>query len=70
MTNKTETYAEHYAKLEAINKKLQSNQDNPTIIDELAPMLEQASKSYQICKTRIDAAEKFIKSFNQENNTQ
>ena len=60
------TYAQNYQTyqtLEQINAKLQSGQNNPNIIDELAPMLESASKSYQVCKARIDAAEKFVAEF-------
>lgn len=62
MTDST-TYAKNYQTLEQINAKLQSGQNNPNIIDELAPMLESASKSYQMCKARIDAAEKFVAEF-------
>ena len=57
------TYAQNYQTLEQINAKLQSGQNNPNIIDELAPMLEAASKSYQVCKARIEAAEKFVAEF-------
>ncbi len=62
MTEST-TYAQNYQTLEQINTKLQSGQNNPNIIDELAPMLEAASKSYQVCKARIEAAEKFVAEF-------
>ncbi|WP_192483759.1 MULTISPECIES: exodeoxyribonuclease VII small subunit [Cysteiniphilum] len=68
MTNKTKTYAENYAILEEINYQLQQGQNNPNMIDELAPMLEKASKSYLICKERIAAAEKFIAEFENKNN--
>jgi len=63
MTKQSNSYADNYEKLESINKKLQSEQDNPNIIDELAKMLEQASKSYMLCKKRIDAAEKLVSDF-------
>jgi len=46
--------------------KLQNNQNNPTIIDELAPLLEAASKSYQICKDRLNSTEKFLAEFSKE----
>ncbi len=62
------TYAQNYQTLEQINAKLQSGQNNPNIIDELAPMLEAASKSYQVCRARIDAAEKFIAEFETSTN--
>lgn len=67
MTEST-TYAQNYQTLEQINAKLQNGQNNPNIIDELAPMLEAASKSYQICKARIDAAEKFVAEFEKTSN--
>lgn len=63
MNNKSKTYAENYDVLERINNKLQNDQHNPNIIDELALMLEDASRSYIICKKRIEEAEKFIKYF-------
>ncbi len=63
MAETSTTYAQNYQTLEQINANLQSGQNNPNIIDELAPMLESASKSYQVCKARIDAAEKFIAEF-------
>lgn len=66
MTEPSKTYAENYRQLEAINEKLQNDQHNPEMIDALAPMLAQASKSYQLCKTRIEAAAKFIAEFEKE----
>ena len=66
MTEPSKTYADNYRQLEAINEKLQNDQHNPEMIDALAPMLEQASKSYQLCKSRIEAAAKFIASFEKE----
>ncbi|MDE4957590.1 hypothetical protein NAI59_12500, partial [Francisella tularensis subsp. holarctica] len=49
--------------LAEINEHRQEQQDNPALLDELAPMLEQATKSYQLCKERIAAAQKFIDEF-------
>ena len=70
MSNKTDSYAANYQILEDINRKLQSGQHDPNLLDELAPMLEKASQSYKICKERIEAAEKFVKDFeNQEQNS-
>ena len=66
MTEQSKTYADNYRQLEAINTKLQNDQHNPEMIDALAPMLEQASKSYQLCKSRIEAAAKFIDEFEKE----
>ena len=66
MTEQSKTYADNYRQLEAINAKLQNDQHNPEMIDALVPMLEQASKSYQLCKSRIEAAAKFIAEFEKE----
>ena len=66
MTTQSKKFAKNYEILEEINEKLQDGQDNPTLLDELAPMLEQASKSYKICKERIAAAQKFIDEFDAE----
>ena len=63
MSNKSETYADNFEQLNQINKKIQDSQNNPNIIDELEPLLEKASKSYQICKARIESVEKFIDDF-------
>lgn len=60
MTDQSKIFAENYAVLESINQKLQDEQNSPTIIDDLAILLEQASKSYNQCKERIKKAESFI----------
>lgn len=67
MATQSKKFAKNYEILEQINEKLQDNQDNPALLDELAPMLEQASKSYKLCKERIDAAQKFIDEFDKDN---
>ena len=66
MATQSKKFAKNYQILEEINEKLQDNQDNPALLDELAPMLEQASKSYKLCKERIDAAQKFIDEFQKD----
>ncbi|MCF6768367.1 hypothetical protein L3V86_08325 [Thiotrichales bacterium 19S11-10] len=63
VTEESKKYADHYQVLETINSKLNEGQDSPTIIDELADLLETASKSYKICKERIASAEKFLTDF-------
>ena len=63
MATQSKKFAKNYEILESINEKLQDNQDNPALLDELAPMLEQASKSYKLCKERIAAAQKFLDEF-------
>ncbi|AIT08922.1 hypothetical protein LO80_02290 [Candidatus Francisella endociliophora] len=67
MATQSKKFAKNYQILEEINEKLQDAQDNPALLDELAPMLEQASKSYKLCKERIAAAQKFIDEFDGEN---
>ncbi|WP_150468366.1 exodeoxyribonuclease VII small subunit [Francisella sp. SYW-9] len=67
MATQSKKFAKNYEILEQINEKLQDNQDNPALLDELAPMLEQASKSYKLCKERISAAQKFIDEFDKDN---
>jgi len=66
MATQSKKFAKNYEILEEINEKLQDSQDNPALLDELAPMLEQASKSYKVCKERIEAAQKFIDEFEGE----
>ncbi|GAB4223434.1 MAG: hypothetical protein Kow0076_5820 [Francisella sp.] len=66
MTKQSKQFAKNYEILAEINEKLQDEQDNPALLDELAPMLEQASKSYKLCKDRIAAAQKFIDEFEKE----
>lgn len=66
MATQSKKFAKNYQVLEEINEKLQDEQDNPALLDELAPMLEQASKSYKLCKERIAAAQKFIDEFEGE----
>ncbi|MBK2124834.1 exodeoxyribonuclease VII small subunit [Fangia hongkongensis] len=66
MESTSKSYSENYKILEDIHNKLQSGQNNPNVIDELAPMLEAASKSYQACKERIEAAEKFVAKFERD----
>jgi exodeoxyribonuclease VII small subunit len=63
MATQSKKFAKNYEILAQINEKLQDQQDNPALLDELAPMLEQASKSYKLCKERITAAQKFIDEF-------
>ena len=45
MAVQSKKFAKNYEILEEINEKLQDSQDNPALLDDLAPMLEQASKS-------------------------
>ncbi|MDE5014511.1 hypothetical protein NAI47_10275, partial [Francisella tularensis subsp. holarctica] len=63
MATQSKKFAKNYEILAEINEKLQEQQDNPALLDELAPMLEQASKCYQLCKERIAASHKIIDEF-------
>ena len=66
MAVQSKKFAKNYQILEDINKKLQDSEDNPALLDELATMLEQASKSYKLCKDRIISAQKFIDEFDED----
>lgn len=63
--SKTQIYAENYQILEEISERLQNGQSNPNIIDELASLIAQATKSYQLCSERIKSAEKVLEKHEQ-----
>lgn len=50
-----ESYQENYAKLQEIAQKLSNSEDID--IDELVPMVDEATRAYQICQSRIEAVE-------------
>lgn len=52
--NDTQKFITHYQKLQMIAQQLKENA-NPDI-DEVLKQVKQAVESYQICKTRLDAA--------------
>lgn len=52
--NDTQKFITHYQKLQTIAQQLKDNA-NPDI-DEVLKQVKQAVESYQICKTRLDAA--------------
>ncbi len=56
--NSPETFKENYATLERIVNRLA--QDEDIDIDELVPLVDQATKAYQLCKSRLDAVEKAL----------
>lgn len=59
MTQKTpDNFRENYQKLQQIAQKL--SQQGEVDIDELIPMVDEASKAYQNCKSRLDAVEKAL----------
>ena len=66
--NEQETFKNSYEKLEEINVRLQTSSNDSALIDDLAPMLESASRHFQICKERIEASEKLLAKFEKEFN--
>jgi exodeoxyribonuclease VII small subunit len=50
-----ESFKENYARLQAIADQLAQSQE--VDIDQLVPMVDEASRAYQICKSRLDAVE-------------
>jgi exodeoxyribonuclease VII small subunit len=55
MSETAKTYQENYQTLEKIVHELSNNQN--VDIDKLLPMVDEASKAYQFCKSRIDEIE-------------
>ena len=53
MSEKTESFNQNYEILKNIAEKLR-NQREPNI-DELIPMIEQATRAYKICQERLEA---------------
>lgn len=58
MAKNTETFKENYQKLQEIAQKLSNSGE--VDIDELIPMVDEATRSYQLCKSRIEAVEKAL----------
>ncbi|MBN2646483.1 MAG: exodeoxyribonuclease VII small subunit [Thiotrichales bacterium] len=57
MTN-PKSFQENYQKLQQIATQLGHNQE--VDLDQLIPLVDEASKAYQICKERIEAVEKAL----------
>ena len=55
MSQKSESFKENYQKLEQIAQKLSDTSE--VDIDELVPMVDEATRAYQLCKSRIEAVE-------------
>ncbi|WP_127470894.1 exodeoxyribonuclease VII small subunit [Thiomicrorhabdus aquaedulcis] len=55
MSQAAESFKYNYAKLQEIAQKLSNNDD--VDIDELVPMVDEATRAYQLCKSRIEAVE-------------
>jgi exodeoxyribonuclease VII small subunit len=56
--NTADTFAENYAILKRVADTLRSNED--VDIDELAPMVEEATRAYRVCQDRIANAKKAL----------
>lgn len=54
----SENFNENYQKLNDIAQKLRAQSDPD--IDALVPMVEEATKAYKHCKTRIEAVQKAL----------
>ncbi|MCF6345448.1 MAG: exodeoxyribonuclease VII small subunit [Thiomicrorhabdus sp.] len=55
MTQTSESFKENYQKLQEIAQKLSDSSE--VDIDELVPMVDEATRAYQLCKSRIEAVE-------------
>jgi len=55
MTQTAESFKENYQKLQEIAQKLSDTSE--VDIDELVPMVDDATRAYQLCKSRIEAVE-------------
>ncbi|GAB6034328.1 exodeoxyribonuclease VII small subunit [Galenea microaerophila] len=51
----SESFKENYQKLQEIAQTLSQSQE--VDIDELVPMVDEATRAYQLCKQRIEAVE-------------
>ncbi|CAN8140808.1 exodeoxyribonuclease VII small subunit [Thiomicrorhabdus sp. 6S2-11] len=54
----SQNFRENYQKLQQIANSLTQNREID--IDQLIPMVDEATKAYQVCKERIDAVEKAL----------
>ncbi|NPA71946.1 MAG: exodeoxyribonuclease VII small subunit [Gammaproteobacteria bacterium] len=55
MSQTAESFKENYQKLQGIAQKLSDSSE--VDIDELVPMVDEATRAYQLCKSRIEAVE-------------
>lgn len=54
----SESFKQNYEVLQTIANQLTNSQN--VDIDQLVPMVDQATKAYQNCKSRLDAVEKAL----------
>ncbi|MBE0493346.1 MAG: exodeoxyribonuclease VII small subunit [Thiomicrospira sp.] len=52
---KAESFKQNYARLQEIAEQLTHAEE--VDIDQLVPMVDDASRAYQVCKSRLDAVE-------------
>lgn len=55
MSQGAESFRDNYQKLQQIAQKLSDSSEID--IDELVPMVDEATKAYQLCKSRIESVE-------------
>ena len=55
MTQNSESFKKNYNTLQEIAQKLSNTEE--VDIDELVPMVDEATRAYQLCKSRIEAVE-------------
>ncbi|SFR49950.1 exodeoxyribonuclease VII small subunit [Thiomicrospira sp. ALE5] len=53
--SESQSFKANYARLQEIAQQL--SQSDAVDIDQLVPMVDEASKAYQLCKSRLDAVE-------------
>lgn len=51
----SQSFKDNYARLQEIAQQL--SQSEEVDIDQLVPMVDEASRAYQLCKSRLDAVE-------------
>jgi exodeoxyribonuclease VII small subunit len=57
-TKTPDSFKENYAKLQSIAEQLSHSDE--VDIDRLIPMVDEANRAYQLCKSRLDAVEKAL----------
>ncbi|MFA6698848.1 MAG: exodeoxyribonuclease VII small subunit [Thiomicrospira sp.] len=57
-TKTADSFKENYAKLQSIAEQLSHSDE--VDIDQLIPMVDEANRAYQLCKSRLDAVEKAL----------
>ena len=58
MTQQSQSFKAHFDKLEQIAEDLRNQQE--VDIDRLIPMVDEATRAYNLCKSRIEAVEKAL----------